>query len=315
MLLGGSGCGVSLAKQAAEACGCCHVVLNYADEFNARVVSRFVELYEKGCTPNPCVYCNRFFKFGKLLTYATENGFNHLATGHYAQVEFSNKKGCFVLKRAVDQFKDQTYFLYFLNQQQLSKMLFPLGRFTKQEVKKRGAGLGLKSSVVSESQDICFVGEEGYVNFIKRFTKKDYVGGNFVDEAGKVLGQHEGLLNYTIGQRRGLRLSFSERLYVKQIKPETNEVVLAPQASLLVKKIALENVNLVFLDGTQNFVFATVKLRYSSNEFKARVCFQGLNKAVVELEKPQISPAKGQVVVFYNDELVVGGGTVVGCFL
>lgn len=307
--------GVGLAKQAATVCGCSHAVLNYSDEFAKKVVSRFAGLYEQGCTPNPCIYCNRFFKFGKLLDYAASEGFNYLATGHYAQVEYSSARNCFVLKRAADQLKDQTYFLYFLTQKQLSRVLFPLGDLTKQNVKKLGASFGLKSASASESQDICFVGNEGYVNFIKNFTKKTYACGNFVDEAGKVLGRHSGLVNYTIGQRRGLGVAFCERLYVKQIRPQTNEVVLAPQNRLLIKKIGLKNVSLIFLEAAaQNFVFATVKLRYSSREFKARVCFQNSNEAVVELEKPQISPAKGQAVVFYDGELVVGGGIVAECF-
>lgn len=307
--------GLKLAGQAAKYNGCGHVVFNFYSEFKNQVISRFVKQYELGYTPNPCVWCNRLFKFGRLLEYAMENNFNYLATGHYAIVEFSKSKNCFVLKRAVDVKKDQTYFLYFLRQHQLSKILFPLGKFTKKKIKQMAADACLESAKSPESQDICFVGNYGYVNFIKKFTQKTYCSGNFVDEQGKILGCHEGIINYTVGQRRGLGLSLKEPFYVKQIKSETNEVVLAPKDGLLVKKIGLKDVNLIFLDETTtSSIFVTVKLRYGLTEFKANIIFVKINEAVVSLEEPQVAPARGQAVVFYDGEFVVGGGTVDYCF-
>ncbi len=287
------------------------ITLNFVDDFKLNVIDNFIKFYELGLTPNPCVWCNKFFKFGKLLNYALENNFDYLATGHYAQIYFSESKNRFILKKAIDISKDQTYFLFFLRQDQLAKIKLPLGDFTKLEVKTLAQNIGLKSAYQPESQDICFVGNQHYVNFIKNITKKNYVSGNFVDETGKVLGKHSGILNYTVGQRKGLKLSLNKPMFVEKINVATNEIVLSPKHGLLTNQINLHNVSVTSNQFPTKPINVKVKLRYSSAEYKATVKFLSFDKAVVILEEEQTKPAIGQFVVFYNDDEVVGGGEVV----
>ena len=301
---------VNLAKQTTSMCCMNHVTLNYVEEFRKIVIEPFVKFYENGLTPNPCVWCNQFFKFGKLLTYALNNGFDYLATGHYARVCYSNRKQCYVLKKAVDLSKDQTYFLYFLNQEQLAHVLFPLGDFSKKHVKKQAKMMNFASAYCAESQDICFVNGVRYSSFISNFTKKKYCSGNFVDENGKVLGKHRGIIHYTVGQRKGLNLALHAPVYVKKINVLSNEIVLATRQNLFVEKILLNNVNLISISEFKGKLPVMVKLRYTMVEFQAFLSLEGKGYAVVQLQSPQIMPAKGQVVVFYDDDVVIGGGVV-----
>lgn len=301
---------VFYAKQVTDLLNCRHLTLNYVNEFEKEVVSCFASSYEMGLTPSPCIWCNRKFKFGRLLSYAISNKFDYLATGHYACVEFSKSKGRYVLKKAVDCRKDQTYFLYFLKQNQLLRVLFPLGKFKKSQIKKQANDRGFLTAKRAESQDICFVKGRHYSDFIKSFTKKSYCSGNFVDESGKILGEHKGIINYTVGQRKGLGLALKEPMYVKQINVKSNEVVLANRKSLLVDKIWLKNVNLISIDDFKGSLPVTVKLRYTTSEYDAFVRLEGSGNAVVCLQQAQILPARGQAVVFYDGDYVVGGGEV-----
>ena len=307
---GDGGEDVFYAKQVTNLLNCGHLTLNYVDEFEKEVVSCFASAYEIGFTPSPCVWCNRKFKFGRLLSYAISNKFDYLATGHYACVEFSKSKGRYILKKAIDCKKDQTYFLYFLKQEQLSRVLFPLGKFKKSQIKKQANDKGFLTAKRAESQDICFVNGMHYSDFIRSFTKKNYCSGNFVDESGKILGEHRGIINYTVGQRKGLGLALKEPMYVKKIDVKANEVVLANRKSLLVDKIWLKNVNLISVDDFKGRLPVTVKLRYTTSEYDAFVRLEGLGYAVVYLQQAQILPARGQAVVFYDSDVVVGGGEV-----
>lgn len=305
---------VQLARQALKVCGCDgeHVVLDYSDEFKKQIILRFVEFYESGLTPNPCVWCNSSFKFGRLLDYAIEHDFDYLATGHYAKIEYSNRRGCYLLKKAADELKDQTYFLFLLKQHQLSRLLFPLGDFKKLDIKKQAKHEGIESVENSESQDVCFIKNIHYVDFIKKTTNRNYSHGNFVDEDGNVLGQHDGIINYTVGQRKGLGLSFKQPMYVKRIDCLTNEVVLSSRRGLNVKRIWLNGVNIISGKEMGSKIEVEVKTRYSSAQYKAAVRFFADETAQVEFEFEQIAPSKGQAVVFYDGSEVVGGGFVCG---
>ncbi len=305
---------VKLAEQVMKVCDCYgdYVVLDYSDEFKNQIISRFVKFYELGLTPNPCVWCNASFKFGRLLDYAIEHGFDYLATGHYAKIEYSNRRGCYVLKKAADEMKDQTYFLFLLNQKQLSRLMFPLGDLKKSDIKQQAKYEGIKSAENSESQDVCFIKNIHYVDFIKKTTNRNYSHGNFVDEYGNVLGQHSGIINYTVGQRKGLGLSLKQPMYVKRINCLANEVVLSDRQGLNVKRIWLNGVNIISGREIDSKIEVEVKTRYSPVQYKAKVRFFSDETAQVEFELEQIAPSKGQAVVFYDGLEVVGGGFVCG---
>ena len=203
-----------------------YYVLNFKDSFKSTVISRFIKAYENGYTPNPCIDCNRFIKFEKLVQRADELGFDYVVTGHYAQIERDEATGRYLLKKAVDPSKDQSYVLYSLTQSQLKKTLFPLGSLTKDKTRETAERLGLINAHKRDSQDICFVPDGDYAAFIEKYTGKAYPNGDFVDESGRILGEHKGIIRYTIGQRKGLGLALPCPMYVKEKNLAENKVVL-----------------------------------------------------------------------------------------
>ena len=299
---------ISDAKKVAERMGFPHEVLNLREEFQKEVIDRFIDAYENSRTPNPCVICNKYIKFGRLLDYAEENGYSHTATGHYAQIEYMN--GRYILKKGVDKTKDQSYVLYSLTQEQLKHSLFPLGSLSKNEVREIALENGFVNAKKKESQDICFVPDGDYAGFIERYLGKTYPEGNFVDFDGNVLGRHKGLIRYTIGQRKGLGLALPKPMYVCKLCTDNNSVMLGDNADLFSNTLDAYDINLITTDKLDSSIRAEAKVRYSQNAQKATVWQTDDNELHIEFDEPQRAITSGQAVVLYDGETVIGGGTI-----
>jgi tRNA-specific 2-thiouridylase len=297
------------ARTAAHGIGIPHYVFNLAREFEENVVEKFVNEYSAGRTPNPCIDCNRYVKFDRLLDKARAAGYDRIATGHYARVDRS-RSGRFLLRKGVDESKDQSYVLYSMTQKQLELTLFPLGGLFKREVREIARQEGLRTASKPESQDICFVPDGDYADFIGRRTGSPPRAGDFVDREGTVIGSHGGAIHYTIGQRRGLGMGFGERKYVVAKDMETNSVTLGDEDDLLVKTIYADNINLIASDRVDGKMTMSVRTRYRQNERTAVVSMAGSDIMKVEFEDPQQGVAAGQAVVLYDGDVVFGGGTV-----
>lgn len=297
------------AKKVSEALGIEHFVYDFSARFDETVIDNFVSSYENGLTPNPCVVCNRYLKFEELNRCAENEGYDFIATGHYARIEKDEKSGRFILKKAVDLLKDQSYFLYSLTQEQLARTLFPLGNLTKEEVRAIAVENGFITAQKEESQDICFV-NGSYAEFIESYTKKHYPEGNFIDSSGKILGTHKGIIRYTVGQRKGLGLSFSEPMYVTKVDPETNTVVLGVHSELFSSKLSCTNLNLISVEKITDSVRVKAKIRYRHKEADATVIQTGDSEAEVIFDEPQRAITRGQAVVFYDGDKVLGGGII-----
>ena len=299
---------ISDAKKVAERMGFPHEVLNLREEFQKEVIDRFIDAYENSRTPNPCVICNKYIKFGRLLDYAEENGYSHTATGHYAQIECVN--GRYILKKGVDKTKDQSYVLYSLTQEQLKHSLFPLGSLSKNEVREIALENGFVNAKKKESQDICFVPDGDYAGFIERYLGKTYPEGDFVDFDGNVLGRHKGLIRYTIGQRKGLGLALPKPMYVCKLCTDNNSVMLGDNADLFSNTLDAYDINLITTDKLDSSIRAEAKVRYSHNAQKATVWQTDDNELHIEFDEPQRAITSGQAVVLYDGETVIGGGTI-----
>ena len=299
---------ISDAKKVAERMGFPHEVLNLREEFQKEVIDRFIDAYETSRPPNPCVLCNKYIKFGRLLDYAEENGYSHTATGHYAQIECVN--GRYILKKGVDKTKDQSYVLYSLTQEQLKHSLFPLGSLSKNEVREIALENGFVNAKKKESQDICFVPDGDYAGFIERYLGKTYPEGDFVDFDGNVLGRHKGLIRYTIGQRKGLGLALPKPMYVCKLCTDNNSVMLGDNADLFSNTLDAYDINLITTDKLDSSIRAEAKVRYSQNAQKATVWQTDDNELHIEFDEPQRAITSGQAVVLYDGEPVIGGGTI-----
>ncbi len=297
------------AKSVCEALGMKFHVLDYRNEFKKEVIDRFISIYENGGTPNPCIECNRFMKFGLFLDSAINLGCKKIATGHYARIEKSGSR--YYLKKAADIKKDQTYFLYSLTQDKLEKVHFPLGDMTKDEIRRIAVKQGFVSAHKSDSQDICFVSGGDYISVIKNFTMKDYPKGDFVDISGKVIGTHEGIINYTVGQRKGLGTAFGERVYVMEKDIENNRVVIGKNDDLFSKSLDAADFNWIAFDNPKDGLKASAKVRYSTGEAECTAFITGEKKVHIEFKTPQRAIAKGQAVVLYDSDIVLGGGTII----
>ena len=299
------------AQKAAELLGISHHVVDFKQSFAREVIKRFIGAYISGKTPNPCIDCNRFIKFKKILEYAKNLGFHYMATGHYAKIEES--KGRYLLKKATDQKKDQSYVLYRLKKEQLERIKFPLGHLTKSEVREIAAKNGFANAQKKESQDICFVhkNQTDYAGFIERYTGITFQKGDFVDMTGRVLGRHNGIIRYTTGQRKGLGLALPEPMYVYDKNPETNTVVLAKDEELYAKKLIAGDINLIATDKLDDKIKIKAKIRYNQAEQPAIAIQEGEDAIYVEFEHPQRAITRGQAVVLYDGDIVVGGGTIV----
>ncbi|MCI8331890.1 MAG: tRNA 2-thiouridine(34) synthase MnmA [Clostridiales bacterium] len=278
-------------------------------EFDEHVLAPFAACYEAGGTPNPCVLCNQHLKFGALIDQSIAMGCDFIATGHYARIE--EKNGRFLLRKAADLSKDQSYVLYTLTQQQLAHVLFPLGGMTKDEVRTIALAHGFGNANKKDSQDICFVPDGDYAATITRYTGKQYPEGDFVDRTGTKLGRHKGFIRYTVGQRKGLGLSLNEPMYVCEKRPATNEVVLCRNEELFSSVLEADHVNWIAFDPPEHPIKAAAKIRYNQVESPATITVTGEGKVRVEFEEPQRAIASGQSVVFYDGEYVLGGGMIV----
>ncbi|MDR1096154.1 MAG: tRNA 2-thiouridine(34) synthase MnmA [Spirochaetaceae bacterium] len=304
-------CSLADVNDAREVCrrlGIPHYVLNFKREFAGRVMRRFVEVYQGGATPNPCIDCNRFIKFNALLFRAQAVDYGTLATGHYARIEKSGSR--YLLKKGVDPTKDQSYVLYAMTQEELSKTLFPLGGMTKEEVRARAAAYGLVNAEKKDSQDICFVPDGDYGAFIERYTGRETVPGDILDGAGNVIGRHRGFCRYTIGQRRGLGVAGGSPLYVTAKSARDNTVTLGPDSALYSATLTASDLNLIACDRIDRPLRVKIKTRYLQKEVPAVITQIDDDLIRAEFTEPQRALTPGQAAVFYDNDTVIGGATI-----
>jgi tRNA-specific 2-thiouridylase len=285
-------------------------VFNFAEDFRTQVMDAFVSAYENGLTPNPCIQCNRHLKFDRFLHRAMELGCEKIVTGHYAQVEKDEVSGRYLLKKAADIAKDQTYFLYSLTQHQLAHTLFPLGGLTKEQVRAIAEEKEFINAKKKDSQDICFVPDGDYMAFMKEHTGKQYPAGNYVDLQGKILGQHKGAVAYTLGQRKGLGIALGQPMYVCDKDMQANTVTLGPDKALYHKALRANDWNWIAISQLAEPIRVKAKARSRMVEQSATVYPEENGFARVEFDEPQRAITPGQAVVLYDGDLVVGGGTI-----
>ncbi len=298
--------GISDARRVCHKLGIRHYLLNLNKDFYQQVIVNFYEEYLSGSTPNPCVRCNQFIKFGILLKKALNLGADFLATGHYAKI-IKSSQGYF-LKKAKDLKKDQSYFLYRLDQEQLRRVIFPLGNFTKPKVRVLAKKLGLNVADKQDSQEICFLPDGKYESLIRAKSKKNIRPGEIVDRQGNILGRHKGVAFYTIGQRQGLGIARGYPLYVSGINLKQNRIIVGPRQEVLKKEFLVKEVN--FLKPIfKKKIEIKAKIRYNHKESKATV-WVNKNKLKVIFQTPQFAITPGQSVVFYDQAKVLGGGII-----
>ena len=298
------------ARNVANSLGIPYYVFNFTDRFREDVIDRFVNAYEIGATPNPCIDCNRYLKFEKLFLRAKELNYDYVVTGHYARIEFDENSGRYLLKKALDETKDQSYVLYSMTQHQLEHTKFPLGGLKKTQVREIAEKHGFINAKKHDSQDICFVQNGTYADFIKQYTQKQYPPGNFVLKNGTVLGEHKGIINYTVGQRKGLGISYCEPLYVSGINVSDNTIVLGTDGDLYSKVLTANNINLISVSAIEKPTRVKAKIRYRQTEQPATVMQTDDDIITVEFDEPQRAVTKGQAVVLYDGDTVLGGGTI-----
>lgn len=309
----GGCCGLSAvddARRVAEKLDIPYYIMNFKQEFKSSVIDYFVEEYLKGCTPNPCIACNRYVKWEALLQRSLEIGADYIATGHYARVErLSN--GRIAIRNSVTAQKDQTYALYSLTQEQLARTLMPVGGYTKEEIRGIAEEAGLSVACKPDSQEICFVPDGDYAAFIDREAGQRVPGeGNFITAEGEVLGRHKGITHYTIGQRRGLGLPMGRRVFVTEIRPGTNEVVVGENEDIFTEQVVCHRVNYMAVEDLPSPMRVLAKIRYNHRGEYCIIEKQPDGKVVCSFEKPVRAATPGQAVVFYDGEYVLGGGTI-----
>ena len=297
------------ARSVCNRLGIMHEVHDFGASFKNCVIRDFIESYKNGSTPNPCVVCNRRIKFEELLKMATERGYDAIATGHYARIEIGDN-GRYLLKKAIDLTKDQSYVLYSLSQDQLSHTLFPLGEMSKSDARDLADKLGFVNARKHDSQDICFIPDGNYVSFIEKTTGETFKKGDFVDVHGKILGTHDGIIKYTIGQRKGLGLALGEPMYVKEKNLTDNTVVLARNDELFGTTLTAKDINLISCESIPSPIRVKAKIRYNQKEQPATVEQISENRIRVVFDEPQRAITKGQSVVLYDGDIVVGGGII-----
>jgi tRNA-uridine 2-sulfurtransferase len=278
------------------------------DEFQKYVIEYFVSEYESGRTPNPCIACNRYIKFGALLEKAKSMDIDYVATGHYATIEKESHR--YLLKKSVDESKDQTYVLYNLTQEQLSKTIFPLGKYKKTEIREIAKEIGLAVASKPDSQEICFIEDNDYDNFVRQSSKKEITQGEFVDTEGNILGVHNGITKYTIGQRRGLGIALGKPVFVVDIDIENNRVVLGDNEDLLVKELIASDLNWISIENINKPIQVKAKIRYKTKEADAMIESLEKGKVKVTFSTGQRAVTPGQSIVFYQDDIVIGGGII-----
>jgi tRNA-specific 2-thiouridylase len=287
-----------------------YYVFDLSEEFKRDVIDYFCAEYLKGHTPNPCVICNEKIKFGYLLEKAKTFGATAVATGHYAKVLRDARSGRFLLKEGRDKKKDQSYFLFSLSQKQLASSIFPLGGMTKDDTRKVAKSMGLATSDTISSQDVCFVQDLGYADYIKKKARLDIKDGDIVDKSGKVLGRHRGVPYYTIGQRKGLGIAHTEPLYVIAIDAAGNRVVIGTKKDVMKMSLEAEGLNWIAIEKIDKPIKLLAKIRYGAKKAKALVAGSGPGSVIVKFDEPQEAPTPGQAVVFYDKDTVMGGGWI-----
>ena len=311
-LCGEDGRAEAEARQAADRLGIPHCTEDLRPQFARLVMEPFIEEYERGRTPNPCILCNRTIKFGEMRRIAAEKGRDYLATGHYVRKRYDAGSGRYMLERAADRGKDQTYFLYSLTQAQLAAALFPMGDYTKAEAREMAETAGLLNARRKDSQDICFVPGGDYAAFIEAYRGHAYPPGDFVWEDGRPAGRHKGLIRYTVGQRKGLGVAFGHPVYVVGKDPSANRVILGEEPSLFARRVLISGVHLQALERMNGPLKVQAKARYRQKEEPATVHPLEEKRALLEFDRPQRAMTPGQAAVFYDGDVLIGGGVIEG---
>lgn len=298
------------ARAVAAQLGIPYYVMNFRELFSQKVIDYFCAEYTQGRTPNPCIACNRHIKFDGLLRKALGLGMDFLATGHYARPGYDADKSRYVLRRGLDQVKDQTYVLYGLTQAQLARILMPLGEYHKDEVRRMAAQYSLAVADKAESQEVCFIPDDYYQGFIASRTQAEIKTGPFKDLAGNVIGQHQGIPFYTFGQRRGLGLATGERVFVVDIDPATNTITVGPEEAILSNMLISSDNNFIQMEALSGPLEVEAQIRYNARPAPATIRPLPNNRVEVVFEKPQRAITPGQAVVYYSGDYLVGGGTI-----
>ncbi len=296
------------AKKTADMLGIPFFSVYLGDKFRTCVIEDFIKAYREGATPNPCISCNRHLKFGELLTFAEANGYDGIATGHYARIEKQGDR--YLLKKGAYKEKDQSYVLWCLTQKQLSRTRFPLGEYSKAQVREIAESINFSTARKQDSQDICFIPDGDYAAFIEKYSGLSFPDGDFVTADGRVLGTHKGIIRYTVGQRKGLGLALPAPMYVKEKDVENNRVILCDNQSLFTRELTAKDINFIPFDKLERDLRVKAKVRYKHEEQWATVTPAGEARFRLVFDEPQRAIAKGQSVVLYDGDYVVGGGII-----
>ncbi len=298
------------AKRVADNLNIPFYVFELGDDFKKYVITDFVEAYKNGLTPNPCIVCNKHIKFGSFIQKADELGFDYVATGHYAKVEFVEETGRYVVKKADDETKDQSYMLWTLSQSQLSRVLLPLGGLSKDDARDAAREAGFENADKHDSQDICFVPDGEYAAFIERWCGEKFPKGEFVNKAGEFIAEHKGLINYTIGQRKGLGIAAPAPYYVLKKDAASNKVILGSNDDLFLDTLEATDVNFISIESLTEPMKVKAKVRYKQKETEATIYPLENGDVKVVFDTPQRAITPGQSVVFYDGDTVLGGGFI-----
>ena len=309
----GGCCGLSAvedARRVAAALDIPYYVMNFKKEFQKYVIDYFMDEYLNGRTPNPCIACNRYVKWEALLTRSMEIGADYIATGHYARIDVL-PNGRYAIKHSATRMKDQTYALYNLTQDQRKRTLMPVGEYSKEEIRAIAEKIHLKVASKPDSQDICFVPDGDYAEFIRRESKKEVPEGNFVSTDGKILGRHKGITHYTVGQRKGLGLSLGHPAFVLEIRPETNEVVIGTNEESMTRFVKANRLNFMAVEDIEGEMRAFGKIRYNHKGAPCTVKRTGEDEILCTFDEPVRAVTPGQALVLYDGDYVLGGGTII----
>ncbi|MBP5197518.1 MAG: tRNA 2-thiouridine(34) synthase MnmA [Lachnospiraceae bacterium] len=298
------------ARGVAIKVGIPYYVFNFKGDFEKKVIDRFIKIYREGGTPNPCVDCNKYMKFDALMNRMEELDYDYVVTGHYARVGFDEASGRYLLKKGLDVSKDQSYVLYNLDQNQLSHVKFPLGDYKKSEIREIAEEQGFLNAEKKDSQDICFVPDGDYAGFIESHTGIKDPEGDFVLKDGTVVGRHKGQIRYTIGQRRGLGIAWTESLYVTEKDIKNNRVILGYNDDLFSDTLFAEDINLISVEKITEPIRCTAKIRYKAKEAPCTVTQTLDDEIKVVFDEPQRGITTGQSVVLYDGDIVIGGGII-----
>ncbi|MFC2007185.1 tRNA 2-thiouridine(34) synthase MnmA [Chloroflexota bacterium] len=298
------------ARKVAHKLGIPHYVIDFRDIFARKVIADFCIEYSRGRTPNPCIRCNQYIKFDALLEKARELGAERVATGHHARIDIDEASGRFLLKKGTDRNKDQSYFLYPFSQEQLKQTLLPVGNFSKARIRTMAEELGLPVAARPESQEICFIPDDDYAGFLKGYIPQAAQPGPIRDKQGNHLGNHRGILCYTIGQRKGLGIANGEPLYVTGIEPEENTITVGSKAEAYSDKLTATAMNWISIPDIHQPITVKAKIRYRHREAEAEVSPLDEDGVYVKFSEPQLAITPGQAIVFYDGNTVVGGGTI-----